>query len=504
MRRVLVIVALTAVVATAGVLAGAGGGSHYRVRAIFDSAAFVVKGEDVKIAGVRVGRIDDLQVTDDKKAAVVLDITNPGYQDFRTDATCKIRPQSLIGEQFVECSPTQVRASTDQPAPKLRRIEDGDGEGQYLLPSNRTSTSVALDLIGNINRLPVRQRLTLIINELGVGLAGRGDDLNDVLRRSAPALQELDKVLDLLADQNRTLARLARDSDADLAPLARERKHVTGFITSSQKAAAATAARGAALEQTLQKFPGFLAELRPTMRRLGDLAGQATPVVGDLHDAAADINELTRQLGPFSAASTPALTRLGEVGEPGIPALQASLPIVKDLGSFAKRLRPVGAQLADVLQSFQRNDGVQRLMDYVYYQALAVNGFDTVSHYLRAGLIVNTCSTYATVPQNECLAKFSNPPSTTASTRSLSGFDKVLARTAAVLRGADPKTVLAQPGATATTTDGGAATVAATPEATATPAATDPAAADPAAATAGAGDPTTTDMLDYLFGKDGA
>ena len=36
----------------------------------------------------------------------MLDITKPGFQDFRTDAECTIRPQSLIGEKFVECTPT--------------------------------------------------------------------------------------------------------------------------------------------------------------------------------------------------------------------------------------------------------------------------------------------------------------------------------------------------------------------------------------------------------------
>src|SRR5919199_3031344 len=155
MRRVLVIVGLTALVVSAAILTGAGNGGSYKVRAIFDSAAFVVKGEDVKIAGVRVGDIESLHVTKDKKAAVVLNITDPGFQDFRADATCKIRPQSLIGEQFVECSPTQPRASTDKPAPPLRKLDNGE----RLLPSSQTSTSVALDLIGDINRLPVRQRL---------------------------------------------------------------------------------------------------------------------------------------------------------------------------------------------------------------------------------------------------------------------------------------------------------------------------------------------------------
>ena len=81
----------------------------YQVRAIFDNAGFIIPGEDVKIAGVKVGKVSDLDVTDDFKAAVVLEITEPGYQDFRSDASCIVRPQNLIGERFVECKPTQPR-----------------------------------------------------------------------------------------------------------------------------------------------------------------------------------------------------------------------------------------------------------------------------------------------------------------------------------------------------------------------------------------------------------
>jgi ABC-type transporter Mla subunit MlaD len=497
-RRVALIVGLTALIATAGVLAAAGGtNGGYQVRAIFDTAAFIVPGEDVKVAGVKVGKVDSLHVTPENRAAVVLDIQDPGFQDFRTDARCAIRPQSLIGEQFVDCTPTQPRASTDRPAPPLPEIERGAGQGQRLLPVERTSTSVALDLVGNINRLPVRQRLSLIINELGVGLAGRGDDLNEVLRRSAPALQELDQVLGLLADQNRTLARLARDSDTDLAPLARERRHVTGFIAATQRAAAATAERRQQLAASLRRLPGFLAQLRPTMRRLGQLAGQGTPVFSDLRSSAADINEVIERMGPFSAAATPALVRLGEVGGPGIPALRASLPIVKDLRGFAAATRPVAKTLADVLDSFRRNDGVPNAMDFIYYSALAVNGFDSVSHFLRAGLIVNTCSTYTVTPQDECLSKFATVAGA-SSASAPAGTDEVLRRTAAVLRGADPEDLA--PAAPARAVKPKApAKAGAKRQATATPDAT-PGPAAPAATPGPAG----TEVLDYLLGSDGA
>jgi ABC-type transporter Mla subunit MlaD len=438
-KRVLAALAVAGLLAGTFVAAGAGSAGGYQVRAIFDSAAFIVKGEDVKIAGVRVGSIDSLSVTAENQAAVVLNITEPGYQDFRKDASCRIRPQSLIGEQFVECTPTQQRGVGDPLPPELPKIEDGEGEGQRLLPVEQTGTSVALDLIGDVNRLPVRQRLSLIINELGVGLAGRGKDLNEVIRRAAPALQETNKVLNLVADQNKVLEQLAVDSDEIMQPLAREREHITRFAEQSSKVAAATVARQAALEENFQKLPVFLEELTPTMRRLGAFADQGIPVAADLRLGAAQINELIQRTGPFSEAATPALTRLGAVGKPGIPALRASLPIVKDLHAFGKQLRPVARDLAQLLTSFDRNDGIERLMDYIYFQVQAINGFDTFGHFLRAGLIVNTCSTYATIPSSECQSKFLQQ-STRAGAAGKQ--DEVLARTAAILGGASADDVL--------------------------------------------------------------
>ena len=198
MKRVLVILGLIALIGGAFVAAGAGDAGGYKVRAIFDNAAFVVTGEDVKVAGVRVGSITDLAVTPDHKAAVTLDIEDPAFQDFRADATCKVRPQSLIGEEYVDCVPTQKRQAGEPLPPELEATEDG----VRVLPVENTSASVDLDLIGEALRRPYRERLSIIIAELGTGLAGRGKDLNEVIRRANPALKELGAVLRLLASQN--------------------------------------------------------------------------------------------------------------------------------------------------------------------------------------------------------------------------------------------------------------------------------------------------------------
>jgi phospholipid/cholesterol/gamma-HCH transport system substrate-binding protein len=507
----------------------------YRVRAIFDNAGFIIPGEDVKVAGVKVGSIEDVEVTPDFKAAVVLAIDDPGYQDFRSDAKCTVRPQSLIGEKFVECEPTQQRGVGSEPPGELREIEDGPGEGQRLLPVENTERSVDLDLLNDIMREPYRERLSIIVNELGIGLAGRGEDLNDVIRRANPALKEVDQVLRLLAQQNDQLESLAVDGDTIMQPLARERRHVSSAIDNASEVAEATAERRADLEANIERLPRFLRELRPTMTRLGALSDEMTPVLSDLGDVAPDINRFLLELGPFSQAGIPALDSLGEASKIGTPAVRNSLPVVRDLRTFASAARPVGKTLADVLVSFERSDGIEHAMDYIFFQAAAVNGFDSFGHYLRAGLIVNQCSSYAVDPVGGCSANFRRASaSATAAGASSMPRDPVLAWTRRVLAGLDPRKPqqastggrtrgggdeLRRPGDRTrgdarTRGSGSGGGAAPGPAATPAPAPSQPAPAQqspqPAAATPAPAPPTGGDdddggmpLLDYLFGGDG-
>src|SRR4051794_30744635 len=308
MRRLiaitLVLVAVP-VVLVFGIAANDGGGSGYKVRAIFDFVR-AVPGEDVKVAGAKVGKIESLHVTPDNKAAVVLNIKDSGFTPFHTNAHCTIRPQSLIGETFAECSPGSSAA------PVLPTIQQGDGKGQHLLPVSHTSSPVDIDEINDIMREPTRERLGLIINEFGTALAGRGDDLNQAIHRANPALRDTDKVLAILASQNRTLAQLAKDSDTVIAPLADKRRQVANFIVEANKTGTATAERSADIERSFQLFPGSLRELQPTLQQLSDFADQTTPVLADLHTAAPDLSRFITALGPFSRSATTSVVSLGK------------------------------------------------------------------------------------------------------------------------------------------------------------------------------------------------
>jgi len=451
-RRLLAIGTVLAAAAALPVFAvGAGDdGGAYRVRAIFMNAFSVIPGEDVKIAGVKVGQIESLDVTPDKKAAVVLRIDEPGFDDFREDAECSIRPQSLIGEKFVECSPTQPRPENAQAPAPLKRIEQGEGKGQYLLPVEQTNRPVDIDLLNNVLRLPYRQRLAIIINELGTGLAGRGQDLRQAIRNANPALKETDKVLEILGEQNRVLADLARDSDEIMRPLARDRGRVASFVDTAGEVAEASAEKDRALEQNIAKLPAFLRELKPTMTRLGALSDEMTPVLADLGDAAPDISRFILNLGPFSKAGIPAFETLGDAADVGRDALVKSKPIVEDLGRLGREGKPLANDLEALLTSLKTSGGIERFMDYIFYQMAAINGYDSLGHYLRAGLIVNICSTYAITEDAACSARFQKPAEDAGSARLASMGSSTgqawndprrsptLRRTDAVLRGLDP------------------------------------------------------------------
>jgi hypothetical protein len=297
------------------------------------------------------------------------------------------------------------------------------------MPLSQTSSPIDIDLVNNVMRLPYRQRLALIINEFGTGLAGRGEDLKEAIHRANPALRETDKVLAILARQNRLLADLAADSDAVIEPLAERREDVSHFVVAANETGKATAERAEDMERTLERLPVFLRELDPLLRDLGAVTEASTPVLEDLETAAPDLNRFTRELGPFASAGTPALISLGEATEIGRPALVDSLPSVRKLADFAENSKPVSKNLDKLQASLDETGAIERVMDYLFFQMTAINGFDGVSHYLRAGLITNLCSAYSTTPTGGCNANFTPGRSIEASASGTNEADAILDET---------------------------------------------------------------------------
>jgi ABC-type transporter Mla subunit MlaD len=424
MKRILLLIGAVIAIVAAFIAIGAvaGGGNPYLVRAAFDTAGYVVNGEDVRVNGATVGTVQSVTVAmpgelvseagghlapAPGKAIVVLQIDDAAFQDFRADASCQVRTQALIGEKFVDCRPTLPRAPGSQPPPPLHKVPDGQpGAGQYLLPLQQNGTSVEPDLVNDILRLPYAERFRLILNDLGAGFAGQGENLQEIIRRGNPTLRDTDTVLNILANQRRQLAQLTTDSDQILRPLAGQREHVAGFFANAGVAAQATAERGPELEADFQRFPAFLAELRSTMASLQSFSTGAEPVMADFNRSADQLTTATKRLTPFLGNSIGALHSLADVSGSVGSNLVSSQPLLNDLNSVAQTGQRPLANGSAFLNSLRTHKGFEDLMDLIYNTGGSVNGFDSFGHTLRSVVQPTNCVDYSPLNFTGCSAKF--------------------------------------------------------------------------------------------------
>src|SRR5204863_4051197 len=159
-------------------------------------------GQDVRIAGANVGSVTGVAVTPDNKARIEMAI-DPRFGPFHSDGDCFIAPQSLIGERFVQCAPGSPRGAV---------LRESGGHAPTL-PLANTHSPVDPDLVLDTYRMPTRQRLTLIVNELGAGLSGNGEALNAAIRRASPAIQATQDVLRIVDRDRQVLGQLIDRSD---------------------------------------------------------------------------------------------------------------------------------------------------------------------------------------------------------------------------------------------------------------------------------------------------
>jgi ABC-type transporter Mla subunit MlaD len=383
--------------AVAAVLLGSGspGSDPYRVAAIFNNADFLVKGQDVKIAGAVEGSVTAVRLTPDNRARVEIEV-NRKFGPFHSDASCTIRPLSLIGEKLVDCVPGTPQGKALKPGP----------DGVPTLPIARNHSPVDLDLVFDALRLPYRQRLTLLVNELGVGLAGRPAELNAAIRQANPAIQRANQVLAILDRDRGTLARLIDSSDAVLAQLASHRGEVASFIGRADRVAQAVASRRGDLGLAIHRLPPMLDQLEPTATDLAALADDAQPVARDLRTAADPVRRLFGDLGPLTDAAGPTLKALNELSATGRHAIRSTTPVARMLLPIARRL-PEVSKLARLLNESLRDRGaIEGLVQFVYYGSAATARFDVTSHILPSYQIAGTCQVYATTPAPGCSARY--------------------------------------------------------------------------------------------------
>jgi virulence factor Mce-like protein len=396
------------------------GSKTYRL--LFDNAFGLTKGGDFKVAGVRAGQTKTFKVTKvhgRPLALVEAEVTEPGLADLRKDARCEIRPQSLIGEYFVDC----------QPGTSKERLPDGG-----RLPVEQTSSTIAIDLVNDVMRRPYRDRLRLIVGELGAGLAGRPGDLSNVLRRAHPALRETSQTLQILGRQTDTIEKFIGDAHTVVGALENRKQDVSRFVREAGQTAEISASRRKQLGESFRRLPAFLTELEPYMGRLGDLTQAQTPVLRDLQASSDELDTFLTRLRPFTAEGLPAFKALGKASVVGRRAVLKTTEdvrelrlLAKDAPGFAKPLRQLLETIDDRSRGVEADrraaatsppagdkthttssragfTGMEAIWNFFYWQTLSTNAFDDVGHVLRLTALVNPCSAYEVKPTKEHIA----------------------------------------------------------------------------------------------------
>ena len=231
-------------------------GSQFTVE--FDNAFGLVKGADVKVAGVRAGQDHRAarRPEDARRRWSTSRSTKKGFGSLREDAFCESRPQSLIGEYFVDCTPgtsrAEAQARRDDPG-RAHRLDDPRRPAQqhHAPPLPRAAADHprrARRRRRRPRRRPQRRRSAA---------PSRRCARPTRCWRSSPT-------------RTRCSATSRRNADTVIGDLADNRKDVGRFVTETERPPTRLRrAPRATSPPACSACPTFLRELRPTMAELG-------------------------------------------------------------------------------------------------------------------------------------------------------------------------------------------------------------------------------------------
>jgi len=260
-----VTVLLTAALAqTLGSLSS--GGTTYRAR--FTDVTGLLVGDDVRIAGVRVGRVERIGVVDDTVAEVAFTVADD--VPLATSVRAKIRYRNLVGQRYIALS-------------------EGPGDGRPLparglIPLSQTTPALDLTVLFNGFR-PLFTALTpedvnRLAYEVVQVLQGEGGTMASLLQRTA-------SLTNTLADRDAVIGQVIANLNQVLSTLDSRAQNLDLTIASLQQFVSGLSADRAAIGQALAN--------------LGELTGTTASL---LHDArpslAADISSLGTVAGTLN------------------------------------------------------------------------------------------------------------------------------------------------------------------------------------------------------------
>jgi virulence factor Mce-like protein len=277
----------------------------YTVKAELPSAANLVKNNDVRIGGERVGAVTDINPirnADGSVDAVITMKLEKRVKPLPTDSTLIVRPRSALGLKYVEITPGKSR--------------QGYADGATMPLSQAQPHPVEIDEVLNMFDQPTRIGQQRTVQGFGDALAGRGVDLNEAILAFRPFFTDLQPVAENLASSQTQLSRLfpALDRAAStVAPVATQQADLFGNLDTTFRALSGVARPF--IQETISKGPPTLdtvtSELpkqRPFIRNLTSFMAELRPGVAVLPRTAPVLGDAL-QAGARALPKTPPMNR---------------------------------------------------------------------------------------------------------------------------------------------------------------------------------------------------
>jgi phospholipid/cholesterol/gamma-HCH transport system substrate-binding protein len=313
----------------------------YRFHASFGEATQLAKEADVRVSGVSVGKVKDIQTdkrTGRSDATIEL---KAGYAPLPKDSRAILRQKTLLGETYVELTPGNKSSGTIP--------EDGK------LAIAQVSPTVELDEIFRAFDAKTRDAFQTWMQTQAAGIKGRGRDINDALGNLAPFAQDTSRLLVILNSQEGAVRQLVANTGNVFDALSRRRGQLSSLITNSNDVFRVTAARNRELEAAFRALPTFEKESTVTVKRLTVFAHQTNPLVTQLRPAARQLSPTLQSL----SAIAPDLKNLFTNIDPLVNASKQGLPATT---RFLNELRPLLGAFDPVLREL--NPALEGLGNY--------------------------------------------------------------------------------------------------------------------------------------------
>jgi ABC-type transporter Mla subunit MlaD len=302
--------------------------STYNLKAQVPNADALVKGNEVRIGGVRVGIVKSVVPVQLENGGVAAELSlnlDKSAEPLPVDSTLMIRPKSALGLKFLQITPGDS--------------EKGFKAGETIPLVAAKPEPVDIDQFFDMFDEPTRDAIRQNQAGFGNALAGRGPQLNEAfgaLRRLAESAQPVLRSLVAPSTDFDGFWRALEALSATVAPVAETQAQL--FVALDRTFAAFARVARPFIQETIEKSP-------PTL----DVVNADLPALRPfLHDSER-----------FFAALKPGVKALAETSPIIADSLHAGVPVLNQTPVLNNQLQPTAEALVD----FQNAPGVFNGLD---------------------------------------------------------------------------------------------------------------------------------------------